>query len=580
VDKNILLLSLTRMGDLVQSTPLIKGLREKNLHARITIFVSSDFSEFARRIPHVDEVIVLNMRQFMNQERPQPWIDVFHYLKKVMDELKAHKFDRLINLSHSRLSALMNYYLAILNMSGFSCTPSGSLITGHPWMQYFGIEPFNRALNPFNLVEIFSRSGDVPAEGQSLSLPVREEDRSAAKAILNPHSIQPGEWIIGIQAGSSKEGRRWPAESFSRLADQLVEKFHCRVIFFGVDSERALAEKILQGMTYKGRALNLTGKTNLSELTGLLGECRYLVSNDTGTMHIAAALGVTVVGLFFAHAHPLETGPYGPGHLLFQARIPCSPCSYAVNCDDVICVDRVLPEYLVSMIALHVKSGEWVLPDHLMDAQELHIFRTGFGRDQRLDLFPLIQRPPSIEDVFRICYSRLWLCRLNVPSRSVGLEEVGYIARTLEQNYDLSAANDILPEFMNARENLLNLNSISRQGVHTTRAIRENCRKESDSKQMQGLGERIQRIDKRIQDVGNITPVIKPLTDMFQKRKENIEEESIAEMAFFSQAVYDKLTHDCVEMVSLLEGMEAVLAKSKAEEAQSETSISALVPGR
>ena len=167
-----------------------------------------------------------------------------------------------------------------------------------------------------------------------------------------------------------------------------------------------------------------------------------------------------------------------------------------------------------------------------------------------------------------------------IPPRSVGLEEIDYIVRTLEQNYDLSAANNILPEFMNARENLLNLNSISRQGVHTTRAIRENCRNESDSREMQGFGERILRINKRIQDVGNITPVIKPLTDIYQKRKENIEEESIAKMAFFSQAVYEKLTHDCVEMVSLLEGMEAALANTKAEEAQSETSISALVPGR
>jgi ADP-heptose:LPS heptosyltransferase len=177
-------------------------------------------------------------------------------------------------------------------------------------MQYFGIEPFNRALNPFNLVEIFSRSGDVSAEGQSLSISVKDEDRDAAKTILSSHKIMTNEMIVGIQADSSKEGRRWPAESFSRLADELVEKMQCRVIFFGVGSESALAESILQGMKYRESALDLTGKTNISELMGLLGECSYLVSNDTGTMHIAAALGITVVGLFFAHAHPLETGPW------------------------------------------------------------------------------------------------------------------------------------------------------------------------------------------------------------------------------------------------------------------------------
>jgi hypothetical protein len=98
--------------------------------------------------------------------------------------------------------------------------------------------------------------------------------------------------------------------------------------------------------------------------------------------------------------------------------------------------------------------------------------------------------------------------------------------------------------------------------------------------QMQMFGERILRIDKRMQEVGNIFPVLKPLTDMFQKRKENNGEESIAEMALFSEAVYKKLTNDCVEMVSLLQEIEEEIANSNAEETQLETSISALVPGR
>ena len=76
-------------------------------------------------------------------------------------------------------------------------------------------------------------------------------------------------------------------------------------------------------------------------------------------MHVAAAVGTTIIGLFFAHAHPYETAPYSPGHLIFQARIPCAPCSYGVECNNVICVRKVYPEHLLAMIQSHFIEGSW-----------------------------------------------------------------------------------------------------------------------------------------------------------------------------------------------------------------------------
>ena len=144
--KNILILNMTRMGDLIQSTPLIEGLHKKYPQAEITMIVSSDFAEFAKRIPHVKENIVFNLRQFNERsaQRDICWVEIYRYLQNFLETLAPRKYDLVVNLSHSKLSALMIAYLKFKNVRGFMCDETGNRKTEHPWMQYFGTEPFNK----------------------------------------------------------------------------------------------------------------------------------------------------------------------------------------------------------------------------------------------------------------------------------------------------------------------------------------------------------------------------------------------------------------------------------------------------
>ena len=82
--KKILIMNMTRMGDLIQSTPLIQGLKDKNCDAHMTLLVSSDFAEFAKRIPCIDKIIVFDLRQFnqmRDEGRLKSWVEVYQYLK-------------------------------------------------------------------------------------------------------------------------------------------------------------------------------------------------------------------------------------------------------------------------------------------------------------------------------------------------------------------------------------------------------------------------------------------------------------------------------------------------------------------
>ena len=253
VAENILILSMTRMGDMIQTTPLIRGLKEKNPSAKITLLVTSDFSSAVPLIPNVDESIVINLRQFDIQENWEDisWVKIYRYLEKSLEDIKSRNFDLLVNLSHSKFSALMVRLLGIKNVVGFYCNDFGNRMTGHPWMQFFSVEVFNRKYNEFNLVEIFSRSGGVDVRGRTIEV-VRPQNQLSVDTLM---SFDEEDIVIGFQAGSSLEGRRWPARSFADLADMLIENLNARIIIFGVQSENKVAEEIKSLAKNKDRIL-------------------------------------------------------------------------------------------------------------------------------------------------------------------------------------------------------------------------------------------------------------------------------------------------------------------------------------
>ncbi|SVC42608.1 uncharacterized protein METZ01_LOCUS295462, partial [marine metagenome] len=177
---------MTRMGDLVQSTPAIAGLKKEYPNASITLVVSSLFDEFSKKIPFINKRVVFDIKQFENREGKNKilWIDIYQYLENFLSNLKFDDYDLLINLSHSKLSAFMISYLKIKNIRGFGCNENADRIMINPWMQYFGIEPLNRNFNPFNLVEIFTRSAGVYPEDNPIQL-LSEDNKLILKNFEN-----------------------------------------------------------------------------------------------------------------------------------------------------------------------------------------------------------------------------------------------------------------------------------------------------------------------------------------------------------------------------------------------------------
>jgi ADP-heptose:LPS heptosyltransferase len=555
--KNILILNMTRMGDLVQSTPSIIGLSKQYPNACITLMVTSAFEEFSKKIPCVNKRVVFDINQFVHKEdKNQPlWIDVYKYLESLLIELNSRKYDLVINLSHSKLSALMISYLKIKNMRGFGCDDNGDRITLDPWMQYFGIEPFNRQFNPFNLVEIFTRSAGVSPEEIPIQLLNNDIDIKCISKIVEKDGLNDDDLLIGIQAGSSLEGRRWSPESFAHLVDGLVENLGAKIVLLGVNSEKELAEKIISSSNYKNKIIDLTGKTNIDQLTSLVSRCSYLITNDTGTMHVAAALGTTIIGLFFAHAHPYETAPYSPGHLIFQARIPCAPCSYGVVCNNIICTHKVNSEHLLLMIKSHFIEGSWRLIDAVSNLSEVNIYETYIGDDKRLRLRPLIKNLLTLNDFFREIYSKHWMRFLGVvgPNQS----NCCSIGDLLMVDYDCSCIVDLSKQLEIKSCALKDIIKISFQGIYLADEIILLCSNKTSTQitKIESLSKKIELLDQRINQIGLIHPEIKPITDIYIKRKENFQGRDTIQLSKETRKCYEILIEEAESLNNLLESV-------------------------
>ena len=156
-------------------------------------------------------------------------------------------------------------------------------------------------------------------------------------------SATNGRWIA-LQPGARWRNKRWPAESFAVTASILAKRIPgARFVVLGGGNECDLAAAVADGLP--DRALNLAGKTNLSETVEWLRACDVLVTNDTGPMHIAAALGKPVVALF-GPTNERRTGPYGQLSSVIRAPMDCAPCMKE-SCNQPIyaaCLKAIPPE--------------------------------------------------------------------------------------------------------------------------------------------------------------------------------------------------------------------------------------------
>ena len=165
---------------------------------------------------------------------------------------------------------------------------------------------------------------------------------------------------MAIQVGASDAMKAWRAESFGRTLARVSARLDIGLVFIGSPQEEDAIQEAARAYRAAGGnrvPVNAAGRTDLVQLAALLAECRLLLTNDTGPMHLAVGVGTPVVDLSVGHVDFNETGPYGPGHWVVQPDLACAPCGFDQVCMHHACKDRLEPADMATLCLHALNAG-------------------------------------------------------------------------------------------------------------------------------------------------------------------------------------------------------------------------------
>ena len=329
--QRILIIRLDRLGDVVLSTPVIQALRAKFPDAYLAMMVRPACREIIDGNPLLNEVIVYD-KDVLHRSVKATW--------RFARRLRAHHFDTAIVLHPTNRSHWIVRFAGIPMRVGYD-RKWGRLLTHRvPHAKQEGEQ--HEARYTLQLLEPLGIRDVEPHP----SVPVNAEAAASAEALLTAAGIALGETIVAIHPSASCISKRWMPQRFAEVADRLIREHGARVCIVaagpdGVESARQTAAAMAQPV------VNLAGRLTIAELAAVLRRCRLLISNDSGPVHVAAALGDPVVDIFGRNQRglsPRRWGPIGEGHAVLHKEVGCVTC-LAHDCDiDFLCLTSITAE--------------------------------------------------------------------------------------------------------------------------------------------------------------------------------------------------------------------------------------------
>ncbi|GBE02443.1 lipopolysaccharide core heptosyltransferase RfaQ [bacterium BMS3Bbin06] len=553
--KEVIIINLTRMGDLIQSTPVIMGLKERYPGVRITLLVSETFVEICKYIPLIDRVFTLKINDIVNALGEGGIIECYRHIEGVISVINDTFYDLAINFTHSMDSAVLTSLIRAGEIRGISIDPQGHNVKRHPWIRYFFNVIPARDYNPFHLCDMHLKVSGVMPERKGLYLEVPRDIEDWVDHLLGNEGLSEGDFVVGLQLGASAGDKRWPVESFVKTAEMLSLRLGAKVVLTGSKEEAELGRSFES--LIRTDCLNFIGKTDLKELAALIKSCNLFISNDTGPLHIATAVGTKTINISLASVHFRETGPYGDGHYVIRAEIPCSPCGFKTGCKDPVCKRLVSPD-MVYELARMVRDGgdmEFIEPSVFHD--DIQVYRSMFDRDGLIEYKPLIRRRLTKEIFYIILFRKSWQLVLDRKDTESTDEFLSPLMKKMLAWYDVDP-EEIAGFTAVERKALKGLLDLSDAASSVIGVIsRESGKEGADGSLIRELWKNISLIDGEIEKLCYSHPPLKALLLMFRYGMESLEGDDIAALAGGAQVLYNDLRKHArilLESLELLAG--------------------------
>ena len=334
----ILIRATNWVGDAIMALPALRAVRKRFPDAEIAIAARPYVADIYRDQEICNQLIPYD---------PKGMQVAFSGRERLAVELRAQKFDVALLMQNAFDAAWLAWRARIPERIGYARDGRSLLLTKAIPVPRHGEIP---AHEKFYYLELLRRAGwlDSVQDERFIDLHVPEEKRRSADEVLCKSGVRQGALRIAIGAGASYGSAKcWPPSRFAEVANRLQSEADADVILFGTAAETSVSTAISAKM--RRPPIDLTGKTAIADLSALLSLCHLFIGNDSGAMHVAAAVGLPVVAVF-GSTDPLGTAPVTPRCTIVQEKPYCSPCFLRRCPTDHRCMTNVTPDMVETAV--------------------------------------------------------------------------------------------------------------------------------------------------------------------------------------------------------------------------------------
>ena len=350
--QRILAVRLDNLGDVLLTTPAIHAIKDSLPGARLTLLASPVGAQIARLNPDIDDVI----------DYEAPWMDPWHKLpqdsqreQRMIATIREQHFDGAIIFTSYHQSPLPAAYLCYLaniplRVAASVDGPGSLLTTRHKHPQHI-MHEVERGLDLVGAIGLTTNRLD-------LALKVPDVARETAFDFLSAHGVDSQRPLVVVHPGCSMPARTYPWDMYAQVIDLLVERLGAAVVVTGSGDERALVEQVLDRVqeNNRGAALACAGMLPFPSFCALIEAAELTITNNTGPMHISAAVKTPVVALFALTNPPEQWGPWRVPHRQLYHDVACRICYSRICPYGHECLRLVTPGMVVNAAAELLKE--------------------------------------------------------------------------------------------------------------------------------------------------------------------------------------------------------------------------------
>ncbi|MBI4618816.1 MAG: lipopolysaccharide heptosyltransferase II [Desulfobacterales bacterium] len=309
IDK-ILVRSTNWIGDVILTFPAIATIRKNFPKSYIATLSRPWVAPLLENNPEVDEVIIYDHKEIHNGMLGK---------LRLAKALREKGFDLAVLFQNAFDAALIAFLAGIPIRAGYNTDARGPLLTNKVILDKAVLKKHQ---SHYYLEMLKAVGMDIVDDHPAIE--VSDEARKRATEILDSFNIQESELLIGINPGAYfGSAKRWLPERYALLSDMINKDFGGKILLFGSGEEKAISEMILS--IAKSDVIDLVGKTSLLETMALIEKCSLFITNDSGLMHLAAALKIPLIAIF-GSTDPVTTSPLGSSSVIVRKEVSCSPC--------------------------------------------------------------------------------------------------------------------------------------------------------------------------------------------------------------------------------------------------------------